>query len=226
MISGIDSTLENHWLKQYPEAILFACLSQWPDCLYQQADEEGFRPVQDVILTPHVIDPEFFVYKDRQSYQSWEDEGATPENSDTMLHFIIRNHSKDDHRPASLTIVSDRRSDEIAQIEELINQGPSRILSRINYQHQSADEATLSPNVILLSVLKSLHLHFYNIQHKVILLNPAVADTFCNMVRKESSTDVPDNHIMHVVYLLSLYQDMGLPVATTTSPNGSGSKRI
>jgi hypothetical protein len=62
----------------------------WPACVVQRADESVIHDLTraDEWLY-HIVGEEFFMYRDKSAAEGWMRNGGTPENQNTMLHFLI-----------------------------------------------------------------------------------------------------------------------------------------
>lgn len=62
----------------------------WPRGLYQDADQDEVHGLDDPLVAVRGgRSLDFFVYRDRASFDSWERDGGTPENLETMLQFVV-----------------------------------------------------------------------------------------------------------------------------------------
>ena len=73
----------------------------WPEALIQGADAE--RPFESFAAVPFGRERELMVFRDRESYRSWQTLGADESNQHSMLHFIADE--------GALTIVVDNLED-------------------------------------------------------------------------------------------------------------------
>ncbi len=90
MIAGIDRTFSISAGTVNAVAALRACMRHWPDSIYQNADDTDLLPIHRAILSrPGNLGSEFFIFRDRQIAESWDNEGAIPDNQDSMIHFLI-----------------------------------------------------------------------------------------------------------------------------------------
>src|SRR5262249_6183460 len=61
----------------------------WPRYVFLNAEETGpFTPWAGAGL-PRPSGREFFIYRDEEAARSWDEQGAVPENANTMLHVIL-----------------------------------------------------------------------------------------------------------------------------------------
>lgn len=68
----------------------------WPEAIVEDANSGDVVPIGGSLAAPLGIEEatarrrgEFFVYKNGQSLRSWEESGATEENGDDMIHFLM-----------------------------------------------------------------------------------------------------------------------------------------
>ncbi|HZK79430.1 MAG TPA: hypothetical protein VFC46_00145 [Humisphaera sp.] len=117
MIGGTDVVLEIGAGVRAADAILRAVRRHWPRCVYQNADDESapFTPFEGD-WPPQDVDREFFVYKDEEAARSWDADGATPENDNTMLYVIVPEKPADRTTVPTLTVVCGEPSGEVKAI--------------------------------------------------------------------------------------------------------------
>ncbi len=90
MLSGMDLTISVDRDKFDLRRVLTALSTQWPEALFQDADEEDVHPIREVMGEKPPDDVrEFFVYKDRAAEESWEKEGWTEAQENGMVHFLV-----------------------------------------------------------------------------------------------------------------------------------------
>lgn len=106
MIGGCDQVL---WVVETAPAadvIVRAVKRFWPQFVFQDADDDQpITPESDLWL-PSPTGREFFLYQNAAVAQSWLDQGATPENQNSMIHVILGNRRKADLGLRSITLVS------------------------------------------------------------------------------------------------------------------------
>ncbi len=107
MIGGADLVLRGRTRAHDTDILVRGIRSEWPDAMIQHADEGDAAPIRSFRL-PVSGPAELIVYRDRSSYQSWRDHGATMDNQDAMLHVIV----SDD----SVTLVVDRPASALAKV--------------------------------------------------------------------------------------------------------------
>ena len=72
------------------EIILGRVRRLWPDGRFQDVDEEADHALDDIrVVMQGGRCREFFLYRDRPSFEAWERDGATSMNLETMLYFLI-----------------------------------------------------------------------------------------------------------------------------------------
>jgi len=59
------------------------------------------------------VDREFFVYRDEQAARSWDADGATPENYNTMLYIIVPEKPAERTTVPTLTVVCGEPTGEV-----------------------------------------------------------------------------------------------------------------
>lgn len=98
------------------DVILHACRQHWPghDCVFQDVDEvETHAFSKPWVWTAGTARQEFFVYRDQAAAASWTEDGAVPENRNTMFHFLIGAPLKDRPDLVEVTVVFDRLTPEV-----------------------------------------------------------------------------------------------------------------
>jgi hypothetical protein len=205
MIGGTDTTFEVHALRSSPAAILHGCLLHWPESLYQKADEKDAHPVGDVLLHAYdrQIGPDFFIYKDRQSYEIWAREGASPTNEDTLLQFIITDTATPQSPYFQVTMVSDKRSAEIRAMELTIKaftKSPYNMIGAVKHPRAGGP---MTADDFEHAVLETCVLFFPKMGPIDILFNPRLGVQLCDMVRWRLERPIPDNMIMQALFIKS-----------------------
>jgi hypothetical protein len=72
------------------DVILRQLRRHWPDAYFQDADREDYGPIDSpVVLIQGGRSREFFVFSNRTAAEAWHRDGATAENANSMLHFLI-----------------------------------------------------------------------------------------------------------------------------------------
>jgi hypothetical protein len=96
--------------------ILEVVQQEWPTAVFEDAESDRTSPVRDLVAAPDVPDSrEFFLYQDEASARSWDEEGLTSANANTMIHVLIRDipTSSDD---VELTFVVDHLEGKMATL--------------------------------------------------------------------------------------------------------------
>lgn len=106
------------------DIILAACRRAWPDCLFQDVNEDDLHKLDEKwVWEEGTARHEFFVYRDGAAVSAWEAHGAVPENSNTMLHFLIRAGEIHGDPVSEVTCVCDARAGAAAEIIREIETG-------------------------------------------------------------------------------------------------------
>jgi hypothetical protein len=117
MIGGADIVLFAPTMPQDADLILRSLRTEWPNARVQAVDSAEAVPFRQVHF-PIVGPAEFIVYRDKESFDSWQLLGATAENQSTMIHVIIA--------PESATIVVDRPDSPLASLAREMLESLSR----------------------------------------------------------------------------------------------------
>lgn len=88
MIGGADLVLHGRTMPHDTDILVRGIRSEWPDAMIQRVDEADATPIRRFRL-PVLGPAELIVYRDRASYQSWREHGATADNQDAMILLII-----------------------------------------------------------------------------------------------------------------------------------------
>lgn len=107
MIGGADLVLHGRTKAHDTDILVRSIRSEWPDAMAQRADEADAVPIRNFHF-PVLGPTELIVYRDRASYQSWRDHGATADNQDAMLLIIV----SDD----AVTVVVDHPRSALAEL--------------------------------------------------------------------------------------------------------------
>jgi hypothetical protein len=111
MIGGVDLILKGRTRSDDADLILRAVRRAWPSACFQRADAENAAPLSAVRFPVDNMD-EFFVYRDAACLESWQTNGASTENEDTMIHVVVS--------PQEITIIVDRYDGPLAVLAEEI----------------------------------------------------------------------------------------------------------
>jgi hypothetical protein len=96
-IGGVDLIVQGA-RRGDADAVVAALARHWPDAVAHDLDSS---PVPASAAKLHGA--ELFVYRDRESFDSWQREGATPANAASMVHIVIG--------PNSMTVVTDEEAE-------------------------------------------------------------------------------------------------------------------
>jgi hypothetical protein len=98
--------------------VILRCLRLlWPDAYFQDADQEDYHPVDSPrVLIQGGRSREFFVFINRGAAESWNRDGATPENSNSMVHFLVEDRPRSRRSPRHVTLVCDEVSEAIERL--------------------------------------------------------------------------------------------------------------
>ncbi len=97
MIGGIDLTLSCDDPDRALRSALAVLSKQWKQCIIEDAvTATDLSPIE---ISKIPLPAELLVYCDESSQQSWQNDGATPENCNRMVHLI--------RGDAGLTVVVD-----------------------------------------------------------------------------------------------------------------------
>ena len=99
------------------ELILSRVRRHWPGGWFQDAEEDQIYRLRD----PRVVvaggrSSEFYIYRDQEAYDAWQRDGATAENLDTMLYFILDDPASVGGDLQEVTLVCGERTDAIQQL--------------------------------------------------------------------------------------------------------------
>jgi hypothetical protein len=111
MIGGTDVILEVSAGAPVADVVFSVVRRHWPNCVFQDADDESGPFAPPDIWTPRLISREFFLYRDSQAARSWDEHGAAPENHNLMLHVFVP-----DERESMVTLVCGDVTGEMKQI--------------------------------------------------------------------------------------------------------------
>jgi hypothetical protein len=90
MIGGIDIVLAAPAEIPLADVIIRRMSESWPNGLFEDVNgDRSYRPFEPWVAIHAAKSKEFFVYQDAAAEQSWESDGAVPENANTMIHFLI-----------------------------------------------------------------------------------------------------------------------------------------
>lgn len=120
-VGGIDIVLPAPANPRLGDVIVYACRRHWPRerCYFQDAlVEDEVHPLDDPwVWTVGTTSREFFVYQNRKAVKSWED-GPTPKNVNTMLHFLVGEPLASDPSLVEVSLVCDKITPDIRRLVE------------------------------------------------------------------------------------------------------------
>ena len=100
------------------EVVLGYMRRLWPDGFFQDADQEDVHPINSPrVVIQGGLSREFFAFRDSGAVAAWQLDGATPENENSMLHFLVADPPLSKRLPRHVTLVCDELS---AAIDQLI----------------------------------------------------------------------------------------------------------
>lgn len=121
-IGGHDIVLEVPPDTPIFEVILRSVRQRWPGAYFLGAGGDDPELIDSAGLPPRAEEGrEFFVFRDRGAADSWMDEGATAENENTMLHFLIPENPGGS--PGTVTMVFDIPSAEMRSFADALASG-------------------------------------------------------------------------------------------------------
>jgi hypothetical protein len=206
-IQGTDLILQAPREGFDPRLILEVVGDSWPRAMFQDADADGPRPLQEAIADDAVgRSSEFFLYADEASARSWNQDGWTAEHGNAMLHFLIREKPAD---PESLeiTLVVDQLKGEpavlaaelAAEFERLeAKKNANRMTRRrINFQDELRAVGYDLPRDEFYDLVDGLRRVLYpEWTQDELVCHPREAVQFCDAVRGKAKAPVPDHLIL------------------------------
>ena len=138
IIGGYDVLIEAHPEVQAADVIIRSMRYFWRDGYFQDGDqEEWFSLGSSQVQIRGGLSREFFIYQDIESIKSWNHDGATSENVNSMLHFLIGDRPRVANLPRQVTLVCGSKS---GSIQKLVSD-LTRSLGRGRYHPQSKSKA-------------------------------------------------------------------------------------
>jgi len=114
MIGGVDIVLSSPPEAWVAETVLAAVRRIWRGAYFQDAESRETHLLSgDWAQLYGSASREFFVYRDRAASEAWARDGASPENANTMLHFLLDDVPERHSGLQRLTLVCDERTREI-----------------------------------------------------------------------------------------------------------------
>jgi hypothetical protein len=111
MIGGTDVILEVSVGAPVADVVFAVVRRHWPNCVFQDAEDESARFEAPALWPPQLISREFFLYRDPQAARSWGEHGAAQDNHNLMLHAILP-----DEQDTMVTLVCDAVGGELKKI--------------------------------------------------------------------------------------------------------------
>jgi len=137
MTGGTDLILETAKLGFDIRLILDELLEIWPKAMFQDADQEAGIPLVVAIQTLERSETmEFFVYKDKESAESWAEMGWSEEHGNDMVQFLVADNPSQPDK-IQLTLVIDSIVGDILDLIKIVSDKVDRISersSRINWE--------------------------------------------------------------------------------------------
>jgi hypothetical protein len=101
------------------DVILRLIRLRWPSACFLDAEGDHAEPIDSPgVLVRGARSREFFVFASPEAAESWQRDGATPENTNTMLHFLVQEHDAADRSPRRVTMVCDALSEEMKSLAD------------------------------------------------------------------------------------------------------------
>src|ERR1051325_4313905 len=91
-IGSIDLVWAEVPRRRYQPRLILAAIAQcWPQSVFESLEDEATRSVWDALhRSEKRSDDEFFVYRNAASADDWTRHGATTNNANDMVHFLVR----------------------------------------------------------------------------------------------------------------------------------------
>lgn len=117
MIGGMDIIISAPASSPVSDIVVRRMRQLWPAGIFQDADSVDKHDIFEAwVNITGTKSRDFFVYRDANAVRAWEEVGASPENQNTMLHFLIRLGERNGSAIEELTVVCDRRSHDVARL--------------------------------------------------------------------------------------------------------------
>ena len=115
MIGGIDIAIPTRAADMAVEVAVRAIRQFWPSAVFENGiTGEGYNHFQEI---PFGMIEELFVYRDDAAREQWDQQGAVPDDSNTMIH-LVRDSDQ-------ITAVIDEKDDAMGRILGAIRSGLS-----------------------------------------------------------------------------------------------------
>lgn len=105
MIGGADLVIDGPTWPEDADFVVRSLRSLWPDAVLQGVNERAARSIRSIRF-PVGTPAEVLIYRDPDSFVSWDTHGATEDNQDALVHLIVS--------PKSVTVVVDRHDSPLA----------------------------------------------------------------------------------------------------------------
>ena len=126
-IGGIDVVLRVKPDVPVADIILRVTRRLWPECVFQDADQSQILDNYDPTVWLYgTASREFFIYRDRDAASAWGQDGGTPENQHTMIHFLIGGGSTPTNPLREVTVVVGELSGQMASFISDLKQAVRR----------------------------------------------------------------------------------------------------
>jgi hypothetical protein len=117
MIGGIDISFNVPVNNPTADLIVRRMRQFWPEGVFQDANSAETHGIFEPWVAIHGTNSrEFFIYRDAEAAKKWNDAGAVPENSNTMLHFLLGPAPEVDSESQQVTVVCDKRTEDIMSV--------------------------------------------------------------------------------------------------------------
>jgi hypothetical protein len=182
-----------------PQIILEAISDIWPDARFQDADSTEVLSLDELLRdskTP--ASSEFFVYRDDSSAQKWAQNGWSPDNSNSMVHFLIQ-PAPSPSDLVQITMVVDELRDDAAELFIALRSslGELRQKKRMNLEAELRSVGCSLSRAQFSDLVDQLRTSLYpDWSPDELACHPHDAQQFCESVRQRASAPVPDHVIM------------------------------
>jgi hypothetical protein len=115
-VGGIDTVLLAPAGECVGDLVLRACCRHWDrwKCIFQDGNDQATHSLDEAwVWEVGTASKEFFVYRDRAAAESWNTDGATAANANTMFHFIIGEPRPGDPNTVEVAFVCDKLTREV-----------------------------------------------------------------------------------------------------------------
>jgi hypothetical protein len=99
------------------EIILATMRLLWPGAIFQDANATQGHEIADRWTSLNAsASTEFFIFRDRGTFEKWQQEGASSENENSMLHFLLDQADAKANSLVHVTLVCDTLTSEIEKV--------------------------------------------------------------------------------------------------------------